>query len=102
MSEAPVIRPLVVGNWKMNGLKAALGGAVRVSEAVFGPAGLADVVICPPATLIMAMAEALRGSRVAVGGQDCHAAEAGAHTGDVSAAMLADAGASAVIFVGLL
>jgi len=92
-------RPLIAGNWKMNGFKAALTEAIEVSKAVAGAAGgsAADVMICPPATLVMVMAEVLKGSAVAVGGQDCHWDAAGAHTGDVSAEMLADAGASAVI-----
>lgn len=93
------IRPLVAGNWKMNGLKAALSVAEAVKAATAGPpsAAAADVMIAPPATLLMAMADAVRGSAVQLAGQDCHKAESGAHTGDVSAAMLKDAGASAVI-----
>ena len=90
-------RPLIAGNWKMNGL-AADGAAL--AKAVAGLAGTkppADVLLCPPATLVAAVATAVRGSSVAVGGQDCHAATSGAHTGDVSAEMLKDAGASWVI-----
>lgn len=90
------MRRLVAGNWKMNGLRAealALAGALR--EA--GGGVPCDVLVCPPATVLGPVAEALAGSGVAVGGQDCHTARAGAHTGDVSAAMLRDAGASAVI-----
>ncbi len=94
----PGIRPLVAGNWKMNGLKASLAEfaamAARYDAAL---RGRADLLICPPATLVGAMAAAAVGSRIAVGGQDCHARESGAHTGDVSAEMLADAGASHVI-----
>ncbi len=92
------IRPLVAGNWKMNGLAASLGEARSVADAL-GVAALAGVdgMICPPATLVAALAVAARGTRLAVGGQDCHAAAAGAHTGDVSAEMLKDAGAVAVI-----
>jgi triosephosphate isomerase len=90
------IRPLVAGNWKMNGLKAGLAEATRLRERL--PAGAAcDTMLCPPATLVSAMTAALAGSGIAIGGQDCHAKAAGAHTGDVSAEMLADAGASAVI-----
>jgi triosephosphate isomerase len=83
----------------MNGLRAGLVEAVKVAEGLSSAdgAGTVEVMICPPATLLMAMAEALRGSVVSLGGQDCHHAEAGAHTGDLSAAMLADAGAAAVI-----
>lgn len=92
------IRPLVAGNWKMNGLSAALGEAARVRDALaaLGP-GAPEVMICPPATLIAALAELARGSALAVGAQDCHTAAVGAHTGDISAEMVKDAGASAVI-----
>ncbi|MGI9476692.1 MAG: triose-phosphate isomerase family protein, partial [Hyphomicrobiaceae bacterium] len=90
------IRPLVAGNWKMNGLHAALGEARSIAEAVALKAPNVDVMLCPPATLVAAMVEASAG-RFAVGGQDCHAAASGAHTGDLSAEMLADAGATAVI-----
>ena len=87
--------PLVAGNWKMNGLKLHLEQIQKIC------AGLADqrvqAMICPPATLIQAVADAARGSGLGVGGQDCHANEAGAHTGDISAAMLRDCGATAVI-----
>jgi triosephosphate isomerase len=93
------IRPLVAGNWKMNGLSAALGQARRVRDGL-GQAGFApgvDAMICPPATLIAALAREAAGSRLQVGGQDCHARPSGAHTGDISAEMLKDAGAVAVI-----
>lgn len=91
-------RPLIAGNWKMNGLKA---DGVALAEAVArkvkaGPAP-ADVLICPPATLVDRVAQTVAGSGVAVGGQDCHAVQSGAHTGDVAAAMLKDLGASHVI-----
>jgi triosephosphate isomerase len=89
------VRPLVAGNWKMNGLRAALGEAIKVRESLGGIA--ADVMLCPPATLIAALADAAKGSRLAVGGQDCHPAASGARTGDISAEMLGDAGAGAVI-----
>jgi len=91
------IRPLVAGNWKMNGLAAALGEATAVNEALSGGKIPADVMICPPATLLARMAEAMRGSAVRIGAQDCHPAASGAHTGDISAEMVKDAGASAVI-----
>ncbi len=93
------LRPLVAGNWKMNGLKAQLAEALRVRDAISGPGaeGAADVMICPPATLLPPLAEAARGSKLLVGAQDCHPAAAGANTGDISAEMLADAGAVAVI-----
>ncbi|HVY58424.1 MAG TPA: triose-phosphate isomerase [Xanthobacteraceae bacterium] len=90
-------RPLVAGNWKMNGLKASvveLGRVVQASEtASLG----ADLMICPPATLIVSFALAAAGSKVSIGAQDCHSKPSGAFTGDISAEMLADAGAVAVI-----
>jgi triosephosphate isomerase len=92
-------RPLVAGNWKMNGLAAALSEARTVRERL-GEAGFApgvEAMICPPATLIAALAREAAGSRLLVGAQDCHPAPKGAHTGDLSAEMLKDAGAAAVI-----
>jgi len=100
MSEAArAIRPLVAGNWKMNGLKADLAEALRVRDAISAPGADpgADVLICPPATLLMALADAASGSRLLVGAQDCDIAASGAHTGDLSAEMLRDAGAVATI-----
>ncbi len=98
-STAPPPRPLVAGNWKMNGLKAALSEAHGViaglADAQF--AAGADVMICPPATLLAALSALAFGTRLKTGGQDCHTATAGANTGDISAQMLADSGASAVI-----
>jgi len=93
------IRPLVAGNWKMNGTRAALAEAEKL-KAGLGASGskpACEVMICPPATLVAALAEAARGSPLEVGGQDCHAKASGAHTGDVSAEMLKDAGAVATI-----
>ncbi len=94
------MRKLIAGNWKMNGLQAdglALARALA-QHARAGAAGLAcDMLICPPATLLMAVAEALAGSGIALGGQDCHISPRGAHTGDISAAMLRDAGCRYVI-----
>jgi len=92
------IRPLIAGNWKMNGLASALTEAKAVAEgiAALGP-DAPEVMLCPPATLIARMVEALRGSKVQVGAQDCHPDPAGAHTGDISAEMVKDAGAAAVI-----
>ncbi len=96
-SAAP-IRPLVAGNWKMNGLAAALAEASALKAGLGPPGGWrADVMICPPATLIAQLAWATKGSGLRIGGQDCHTASTGAHTGDISAEMLADAGADAVI-----
>ncbi|NDV97907.1 triose-phosphate isomerase [Salipiger sp. PrR002] len=85
-------RKLAAGNWKMNGLAAALEQIVAMAPAASGDT---EVLICPPATLL-AQAAALKGD-IAIGGQDCHASESGAHTGDISAPMLKDAGASYVI-----
>jgi triosephosphate isomerase (TIM) len=88
-------RPLVAGNWKMNGLGADLGEIAAVRDAAASLA--ADLVLCPPATLLHAAAKLCEGSRLALGGQDCHQEASGAHTGDISAAMLRDAGAAYVI-----
>ncbi len=89
------MRKLAAGNWKMNGTAADLAEVTALLSA--HPAPGCDLLLCPPATLIARMAEAARGTALAIGGQDCHAAASGAHTGDISAAMLADAGASHVI-----
>jgi triosephosphate isomerase len=93
------IRPLVAGNWKMNGLTSALGEARRVCEglAQHDFAAGADAMLCPPATLLAGLSQVAAGSRLLLAGQDCHAAANGAHNGDLSAEMLKDAGASAVI-----
>ncbi len=100
MTEASTIRPLIAGNWKMNGLKGSLEEAVRVRDwlgSAEGKATPTDVMICPPATLVMVLSELAKATALKVGGQDCHAAASGAHTGDVAAEMLKDAGAEAVI-----
>jgi triosephosphate isomerase len=89
--------PLVAGNWKMNGLLASQGELKKIIAGAGSLSGKADLMICPPATLIANFAVAARGSALAIGGQDCHAEASGAHTGDLSAEMLADAGARAVI-----
>ncbi|TAI64246.1 triose-phosphate isomerase [Bradyrhizobium sp. Leo170] len=91
------IRPLIAGNWKMNGLKASADEFDAMLAGAGALAGRADLLVCPPATLIAAFADKARGSKVAVGAQDCHPKASGAHTGDISAEMLADAGASAII-----
>jgi triosephosphate isomerase len=92
------IRPLIAGNWKMNGLKASSAEFEAMLAGASGVAGKADLLVCPPATLIASFAEKARGSKgVTVGAQDCHPKASGAHTGDISAEMLADAGASAII-----
>jgi triosephosphate isomerase len=90
-------RPLVAGNWKMNGLKGSVAELGKMIEGVGRLWRNADLMVCPPATLVMSFAQAARGSKVAIGGQDCHAQPSGAHTGDISAEMLADLGATAVI-----
>lgn len=90
-------RTLIAGNWKMNGLRASLDEAWKMAEGLSELHGNADALICPPATLVAAMADRVKGTKLQVGGQACHAEVSGAHTGDVSAAMLADAGASHVI-----
>ena len=91
-------RPLFVANWKMNGLHA--DGLARASalagHAAGGDCG-GDIVVCPPATLLFALRAVFAGSQIELGGQDCHATPEGAHTGDVSAPMLADAGCAYVI-----
>ena len=92
-------RPLIAGNWKMNGLKTDALALARDVAAGVNQAGWSDreLLVCPPATLIAAVADAARGSGLLVGGQNCHAKASGAHTGDVSAEMLKDAGATHVI-----
>ena len=89
------MQKLAAGNWKMNGSTAALAEVQALLAA--HPAPACDMLLCPPATLLAPMAALAAGSALAVGGQDCHPETAGAHTGDISAAMLADAGASYVI-----
>jgi triosephosphate isomerase len=91
-------RPLVAGNWKMNGLRSALGEIDAMRRAVeAGGAGTAEVLVCPPATLIVSAAAMLEGGPLRLGAQDCHPKASGAFTGEISAAMLKDAGASYVI-----
>src|SRR6202051_4253459 len=92
------IRPLIAGNWKMNGRKTSLGEFEAMLAGASDVAAKADLLVCPPATLIAAFADKARGSRtLKVGAQDCHPKASGAHTGDISAEMVADAGASAII-----
>jgi triosephosphate isomerase (TIM) len=90
-------RPLIAGNWKMNGLAAAAAELKKIIDGGRELASRVDLLVCPPATLIADFAVLARGSAVAIGGQDCHSEAAGAFTGDISAEMLKDAGASAVI-----
>ena len=92
----PNVRPLIAGNWKMNGFKASLAELTAMREAFeHGEAGVAELALCPPATLIAAAA-ALAGP-IAIGGQDCAQKPSGAFTGDLSAEMLKDAGCTYVI-----
>jgi triosephosphate isomerase (TIM) len=93
-------RPLIAGNWKMNGRRAdglALATDIARRARRAAAENRCDILVCPPATLLMAVAEAVAESPVRVGAQDCHWRESGAHTGDVGPAMLADAGCSHVI-----
>ena len=89
------MKKLAAGNWKMNGTAASLAEVTALIAA--HPAPGCEMLLCPPATLLAQMNYAARGSVLALGGQDCHAKASGAHTGDVSAAMLKDAGAAYVI-----
>ncbi|MGD0762254.1 MAG: triose-phosphate isomerase [Roseiarcus sp.] len=94
----PGVRPLVAGNWKMNGLGASLSEIAAMRRAVdAGKAGAAEVAVCPPATLLAGAAKLLSGGALGLGAQDCFAADHGAFTGDISAPMLKDAGAQYVI-----
>ena len=91
-------RPLVAGNWKMNGLRASLA-EIEAMGAAYDDAlrARAELIVCPPATLIALAREIATRGGLGLGGQDCHAEASGAHTGDISAEMLKDAGASYVI-----
>ena len=89
------MRPLVAGNWKMNGLASSLAELVALKAALAAKAPACDVLVCPPFTLLAQAAVVKDG--FALGGQDCSAKEGGAFTGDISASMLKDAGASHVI-----
>jgi triosephosphate isomerase (TIM) len=97
------IRPLIAGNWKMNGLKASISEFGAMVAGAGSVIANADLLVCPPATLLQRFAEQTRGilpadqKALALGAQDCHPEPSGAHTGDIAAEMLADAGASYVI-----
>lgn len=86
---------LAAGNWKMNGVGASLSEVATLMEAHQSPG--CEILLCPPATLLSRMSDAAANSPIKTGGQDCHSAESGAHTGDISAEMLVDAGADYVI-----
>ena len=92
-----IIRPMVAGNWKMNGTTAALREPRLLAGMLRDVKLKCDVMICPPATLIRRAKSVMKGSKIKLAGQDCHSAVSGAHTGDISADMLKDAGATAVI-----
>jgi triosephosphate isomerase len=91
------VRPLVAGNWKMNGLKVSANELARIMQGGGDLWRKADLMICPPATLLMTHAVVALGSKLQIGAQDCHAEPSGAFTGDISAEMIADLGAVAVI-----
>ena len=90
-------RPLVAGNWKMNGLRKSSNELLRITHDAVKLSRQIDLVVCPPATLVANFSALARGSRVRIGAQDCHPEPSGAYTGDISAEMLADAGAVMVI-----
>ena len=93
------LRPLIAGNWKMNGSKAQTEALISDLKARLAskPDISADLLVCPPAPYLAQAAALTKGGAIAVGGQDCHTKQSGAHTGDVSAAMLADCGCRYVI-----
>jgi triosephosphate isomerase len=91
------VRPLVAGNWKMNGLKASAAELGRIMQGGAELWRKVDLMICPPATLLVTHAVVALGSKLQIGAQDCHAQPSGAFTGDISAEMIADAGPTAVI-----
>ncbi|CZT35044.1 triose-phosphate isomerase [Rhizobium sp. 9140] len=87
----PDVRPLVAGNWKMNGLRASLDQIKAMAEGVTGPLSeKVEALICPPATLLYVATALCTDSPLAIGAQDCHVAVSGVHTGDISAEMIAD------------
>jgi triosephosphate isomerase (TIM) len=95
------LKPLIAGNWKMNGLKASASELAAMIESVGSDGGAlsrkADLLVCPPATLLMGFVKMTEASAIDIGGQDCHAKASGAHTGDIAAEIIADAGATSVI-----
>ncbi len=94
----PGVRPLVAGNWKMNGLSGSLAEIDAMRQAAdAGESGLAELLVCPPATLLAQAAWRIKGGELSLGAQDCHPVASGAFTGDISAPMLKDAGATYVI-----
>ena len=97
MAEGTIIKPLVAGNWKMNGTTAMLREPRLLAGMMRDVKTKCDILVCPPATLIRRVKGVLKGSRIRVGGQDCHAVTSGPHTGDISAEILKDSGATHVI-----
>jgi triosephosphate isomerase (TIM) len=97
MAEGTAIKPLVAGNWKMNGTTAMLHEPRLLAGMMRDVKTKCDILVCPPATLMRRVKGVLKGSRIKLGGQDCHASASGAHTGDISAEMLKDSGAAYVI-----
>ena len=89
------MRKLAAGNWKMNGINASLSEVAALLKS--HPAPACEMLLCPPSPLLSRMADLATGTQLKLGGQDCHAETSGAYTGDVSAEMLADAGATHVI-----
>ena len=93
----PGTKPLVAGNWKMNGLRASLDTLKTIAAGAAAFVSKADVLICPPATLLREATSRCLGTVLRIGAQDCHSLPSGAHTGEISAAMVADCGATFVI-----
>ena len=91
------IRPAIIGNWKMNGSGKDVKLVRRFADFLDKQKIVADVMICPPSTLIDRVGEAIKGAKIKIGAQNCHIEPSGAFTGDVSVPMLKDAGAKAVI-----
>ena len=88
---------LITGNWKMNGLKSSLKEIESLVSGLRGRTRLPEILVCPPATLLQSLGPVIAGSPIKLGGQACHAKVSGAHTGDISAEMLKDAGVSYVL-----
>jgi len=97
MERVMTLKQLIAGNWKMNGLLAARAEVTALKTGLKSLANLPEIVICPPATLLRSLLAETEGSPLKLGGQSCHPMASGAHTGDLSAEMLKDAGASYVI-----
>jgi triosephosphate isomerase len=97
MADTTSIRPLVAGNWKMNGMRSSLAELTSLAQMLTDDLPLCDTLICPPFTLLSQAAMAVNGSLISLGAQDCHENRSGAHTGDVSADMIMDLGCSYII-----